>query len=185
MRHLPFLLLAVSTTALAGPAKKAAGDAKAPPPAPVSAKATLEPKSDSTVAGTVTLVQTGADVKVTISLTGASPGEHAVHIHEKGDCSAPDGSSAGSHFNPMQHQHGDVMSEMKHPGDFGNVTVGSEGTGMKEFTTTSITLVAGQQTTVTDLAVIVHAKADDFSQPVGNAGGRQACGILKLEGAAQ
>lgn len=146
----------------------------AAPPAAPPAAATLEARSGSTVSGTVNLSQSGKDVKVVIDLIGATPGEHAVHIHEKGDCSAPDASSAGSHYNPAGVAHGDAMGTMHHPGDFGNVVVGADGKGHKELTTTSFGL--GE---VVGLAVIVHEKKDDFSQPVGNAGGRQACGVIK------
>jgi len=142
-----------------------------------SATATLESRSTSTVTGTVTFTPSAVGVNVVIDLAGATPGDHAVHIHEKGDCSAPDATSAGSHFNPAAMAHGDHDAAVHHPGDFGNVTVGADGKGHKELTTTSITLGDGV-TKVVGLAVIVHEKPDDFSQPTGNAGGRQACGVI-------
>lgn len=153
----------------------------APPSGKLVAVATLEPRSGSTVSGTVTFLQKKEKVKVVINLAGASPGQHAVHIHEKGDCSAPDATSAGSHFNPMKMEHGDSMAPMHHPGDFGNVTVNADGVGTKSFTTTAFTLAPGPMLSVKDLAVIVHEKPDDFSQPTGNAGGRQACGVITMK----
>lgn len=147
----------------------------------LTAVAELQPRSGSTTTGSVTFTQTGDSVKVHIELKGATPGNHAVHIHEKGDCSAPDASSAGSHFNPMGHMHGDATSAEHHPGDFGNLTVGSEGTGVKDLTVSGFTLAAGQQMSVGNLAVIVHEKPDDFSQPTGNAGARQACGVILVK----
>ncbi len=157
----------------------------APPVKKLVAVATLEPRSGSTVTGTVTFLQKKDTVKVVIKLAGATPGDHAVHIHEKGDCSAPDATSAGSHFNPMQMEHGDHAAAMHHPGDFGNVTVKAEGIGAKSLTTTGFTLAPGQPLSVNALAVIVHEKADDFSQPTGNAGGRQACGVITMQGNAK
>lgn len=171
MRFLPLLLLAAPAFAQSNPTA----------PKPVVATATLVSKSGSTVTGLVTFSQVGTEVKVKIEVKGATPGNHAVHIHEKGDCSAADAASAGGHFNPMGHQHGDSSSPQRHPGDFGNVSVGSEGTGVKEITTSSFTLASGQPLSVGNLSVIVHEKADDFSQPTGNAGGRQACGIITLQ----
>jgi Cu-Zn family superoxide dismutase len=153
-----------------------------PPSEKTSATAVLESRSGSTVTGKVSMTQDGSEVKVTIDLAGASPGNHAVHIHEKGDCSAPDATSAGSHFNPENHDHGDLTMPMHHPGDFGNVAVEANGTGHKELTSASFTLAPGQLLSVDGLAVIVHEKPDDFSQPTGNAGGRQACGIIKVGG---
>ena len=176
---LPSLLcLALPTHAAAGAAP---ASTKAAAPKPVVATATLQSRSNSTVTGLVTFTQTGTEMKVHIEVKGATAGNHAVHIHEKGDCSAADASSAGSHFNPEAKAHGDMTMPMHHPGDFGNLTVGSEGTGVKDLTTTGITFTAGQLLTITNLSVIVHEKPDDFSQPTGNAGGRQACGVITLQ----
>jgi Cu-Zn family superoxide dismutase len=116
---------------------------------------------------------------VTIRIEGASPGDHAVHVHEKGDCSAPDASSAGGHFNPAGAPHGDHGSAQKHPGDFGNLRVGADGKGELTLDVGSITLDSGP-VGVLGRAVIVHEKADDFGQPTGNAGGRQACAVLSI-----
>jgi Cu-Zn family superoxide dismutase len=161
------------------------------PVAGVRAEAVLEPRSGSTVRGTVSLEELvpetrqgdellPATVRVVITLEGASPGEHAVHVHETGDCSDPEAKSAGGHFNPGgAHQHGnhDAVGTAKHPGDFGNVTVGPDGRGTKSFEVTSVQLETTDEG-VLGRAVVVHAKADEFTQPVGNAGGRQACGRI-------
>lgn len=190
------LLAACAHTESPAPASPASAPAEAPapeaapaaPPAPeapaMGAVATLEARSGSTVGGVVRFTEDAAGVKVLIEVTGATPGDHAVHVHEKGDCSAPDATSAGGHFNPMGHAHGAPDASPHHPGDFGNVTVGADGKGTKELTTKDITLGEGQ-TKVVGLAVIVHEKADDFvTQPTGAAGGRQACGIVKASDAA-
>ena len=141
--------------------------------------AALEPRSGSTVTGTLTLTEVGpGTLRVDIRIAGATPGDHAVHVHATGDCSAPDASSAGPHFNPENHAHGDHGSAEKHPGDFGNVTVGADGTGQKTIEVTSLTVADGPLS-AREHAVIVHEKADDFGQPTGNAGGRQACGVLR------
>jgi Cu-Zn family superoxide dismutase len=148
-------------------------------PSPRSLTAALEPRSGSTVTGTLTLTEIGPNsLRVDIRIAGATPGDHAVHVHATGDCSAPDASSAGPHFNPENHAHGDHGSAEKHPGDFGNVTVGTDGTGSKTIEVSSLTLTEGPLA-ARDHAVIVHEKADDFGQPTGNAGGRQACGVLR------
>ena len=148
-----------------------------------SAEAQLEPRSGSTVSGRVTFQESSAlpapSVDVVIEVSGATPGEHGVHVHEKGDCSAPDAASAGGHFNPMGHPHGDATSAEHHPGDLGNLTVGPDGTGRKALAVSTIRLVEGP-TAVAGLSVIVHALGDDFSGPSGNAGARQACGVIAL-----
>ena len=153
--------------------------------------APLEARSGSTVSGTVTFREfpnphaghdgaPATEVRVLIEVRGATPGDHAVHVHEKGDCSATDGSSAGGHFNPEGRPHGDHAAAEKHPGDFGNLTVGADGTGRKELVVSSLTLGDGPLS-VAGRGVIVHEKPDDFGQPTGNAGGRQACGVIALQ----
>src|SRR3989440_2330102 len=81
----------------------------------------LESKSGSQVTGTVTFTKVGDDVQVVAEITGLKPGKHGFHIHEKGDCSAPDAASAGAHFNPTQHKHGGPMTAERHDGDLGNI----------------------------------------------------------------
>lgn len=161
-----------------------------------AAVARLEPRSGSRATGTVTFRELPAApgdpseayksapsvLNVTIELSGATPGEHAVHVHERGDCSAPDASSAGGHFAPLGHPHGrpDAPFAEKHPGDLGNVTVGDGGRGRAELSLQSATLGQGR-VSIDGLAVVVHAQADQFTQPSGDAGGRIACGIIERE----
>ena len=54
--------------------------------------------SGSNVTGEAVFTQDGDDIMLTVDIRNASPGLHAVHIHEAGDCSAPDGASAGGHW---------------------------------------------------------------------------------------
>lgn len=168
-----FTFCAVSTLLACGGSRPAALALTTPQ----TAVASLESRSGSTVTGTVTFTRADSGLNVTVELSGASPGKHAVHVHEKGDCSAPDGSSAGSHFNPLGHEHGAPDGAQQHAGDFGNVEIGEDGKGTVTLTARAIRLGDGE-TNVLGRAVIVHANHDDFSQPVGNAGGRQACGVI-------
>src|SRR5690349_458599 len=85
------------------------------------AVAQLSPTQGNSVSGTVAFAQATGGVKVTVDLQGLAPGKHGFHIHDKGDCSAPDGSSAGDHYNPHGAQHGAPDSGERHAGDFGNV----------------------------------------------------------------
>src|SRR5438105_15160450 len=87
----------------------------------------LESKSGSQVTGTVTFTKVGNDVQVVGDITGLKPGKHGFHIHEKGDCSAPDAASAGAHFNPGQHKHGGPMTAERHEGDLGNIEADASG----------------------------------------------------------
>ena len=142
-----------------------------------TATASLEPRSGSNVSGTVVFTELAdGSVRVNVNLTGATPGIHGFHVHENGDCSAPDATSAGAHFNPTGAPHGS-MSTGTHAGDFGNLTADSSGRIDTEFTTRSITVAPGERS-VAGKAVLLHASPDDLtSQPSGNSGARVACGV--------
>jgi len=145
-----------------------------------TAVAAIQPKSDSHVAGTATFREMNGKVTLEITIEGAEPGPHAVHLHEKGDCTAPDGASAGGHWNPTHENHGKWGTAPFHRGDIGVIDVGADGKGTLTLTTNLWTIGGAPETDVVGKAVIVHAKADDFTtQPTGNAGGRIACGVVE------
>ncbi|MDB4962667.1 MAG: superoxide dismutase [Myxococcales bacterium] len=149
------------------------------PPAPKQATATLAPTAKSKVTGTISFKEVEGGVEVTANVEGLTPGDHAYHVHEKGDCSAPDASSAGGHFNPSGHKHGAPDAAEHHEGDFGNLTAGKDGKATKTFVMKGITL-GDDPTSIIGKGFIVHEKKDDFkTQPTGNAGGRVACGVLE------
>jgi superoxide dismutase, Cu-Zn family len=143
---------------------------------PTKAIAVLHSASGSQVAGTVTFTKTGDTVQVVADITGLTPGKHAFHIHEFGDCSAADASSAGSHFNPMKKPHGAPDNPERHAGDMGNLEADSAGKAHLELKDSMLKL--GGENSILGRGVIVHEKVDDWSQPVGNAGGRVACGVV-------
>lgn len=143
-----------------------------------SATATLAPTKSNQAAGTVTFMQRGNTVYVEANITGLSPGPHGFHVHEKGDCRAADGSSAGGHFNPASTQHGGPDSTPRHAGDLGNITADANGVAVYRAQVTGISLGTGEDSII-GRAVIVHANADDLhTQPAGNAGARIACGLI-------
>lgn len=188
--QLGFLFVLVATMALVGcgggaPAPEpeptpAPAPAPPPEPVPVTATATLQGRSGTEVAGTVTFTQTGGSVHVVAEVSGVgAAGEHGLHVHETGDCSAEDFTSAGGHFNPTDGIHGGPAAEERHAGDLGNITIGEDGTGRLELTTDLLTVGAGANSVV-GKAVILHEKADDLvSQPTGAAGGRIGCGVVQ------
>ena len=145
------------------------------------AVATIDSRSDSSVTGMAIFTQNGDQVTFTVEIQNATPGLHAVHIHEYGDCSAPDGKSAGGHWNPTDVGHGKWGVGEYHLGDIGNITVGEDGTGSYELTTDLWEIGTGSDIDVVGKGIIVHADADDFiSQPSGNAGARIGCGVIVL-----
>jgi len=144
-----------------------------------TASATLEPRSGSNVRGTVTFTQVGDLVRVSGTVTGHSKGPKGIHIHEKGDCSASDATSAGGHFNPAKSKHGGPYSPDKHAGDLGNLSVSPAGEAKFSFVVGDISVSSGSDGVI-GRAVVVHAAADDLkTDPTGNSGGRVACGVIK------
>ena len=136
----------------------------------------------SLVNGQATLTETTTGLEIEIKVANVSPGKHAFHIHEKGDCSDK-GNAAGSHYNPDHTKHGLITQDVfqaAHAGDFGNIEVGSDGTGTQKIVVPNLTLT-GDKYNVEGKAFILHEKMDDFGQPTGNAGGRIGCGIIMLQ----
>jgi Cu-Zn family superoxide dismutase len=143
------------------------------------ASATLEARSSSTVSGKASFSEQEGGVLVEIEVHHAPPGWHAVHVHEKGDCSASDGSSAGGHFNPLSKNHGSPQAPEHHCGDLGNLWVDEHGDGRHVLLMPDLSVADGASS-VRGRALIVHAGVDDLvTQPTGNAGGRIACGVIQ------
>ncbi len=162
----------VSEPAASAPSKAGAAGAA------TTASATIEGRSGSTMTGTAEFSTLDEGVMILIQVQGAPPGEHAVHIHENGDCSAPDAASAGSHFNPDGHEHGAPNADQHHAGDLGNMTVGTDGKGTLMLNSERLA-IGGAAGAVVGRAIIVHEKPDDFvTQPTGAAGGRIGCGVI-------
>ncbi len=143
--------------------------------------AVLSPTEGNQARGIVTFEALEDDqVRVTARLSGLNPNaKHAIHIHEFGDISAPDGTSAGSHFNPRGTAHGLPDSEEKHPGDFGNLQADAEGNANLVLTVRDLSLV-GSEDAIVGRAVIVHAGEDKGTQPTGDAGDRIAQGVIAI-----
>lgn len=163
------LILAVALVA------PGAASAKGP-----KASAVLESRSGSTVTGKVTFTEDHGKVSMKVVLHGLTPGQHAIHLHEKGDCAAPDATSAGGHWNPSSENHGHWGHAPFHHGDIGNLVADAKGNAELHFETDLWTIGDGKPSDIVGHAVIVHAKEDDFTtQPTGNAGGRVACGVIQ------
>ena len=146
---------------------------------PVKAVAVVFPAKDKTVKGTITFTQTENGVKVVASLEGLAPGKHGFHVHEFGDCSAPDFMSAGGHFNPTQMAHGGPSDGKRHSGDLGNIVADEKGVAKLEWMDPMMTLTGPNS--IVGRAVIVHTNEDDLkTQPTGNAGGREGCGVIGI-----
>ncbi len=132
------------------------------------------------VHGTVTFTKMGDKLKVVADVEGLNPNQqHAIHIHEFGDCTDLNAKSAGGHYNPDGHPHGLPGNPERHAGDLGNLSADAAGKARLELTVDNIS-IAGVNNPIVGRAVVVHAEPDDGGQPTGNAGGRIACGTIGI-----
>ena len=146
-------------------------------------KVALNAKSGSNVTGNAVFRQENGKVNMVAIMSGLEPGTHAIHLHEKADCSSDDGKSTGGHWNPTGQPHGKWGVEAGyHKGDIGNFNADDKGNGTISFTTDEWCIGCGDATKdVIGKAIIVHQGADDFtSQPSGAAGARVSCaGVIE------
>ena len=163
------LLIALAATLVAG----AAGAQ-----APASVTTELKNSNGQTV-GSVTLTEAPKGVLLRIEAKGLSAGWHGLHLHAKGDCSKSDFTSAGPHVHGSAAAvHGLLNPKANEPGDLPNIHAGQDGMAAGEVFTTLTTLKALRD--ADGSAVIVHLNADDHTaQPIGNAGARVACAVIK------
>jgi Cu-Zn family superoxide dismutase len=141
------------------------------------AVAVLVATTGNTARGTVTFEVVEGGLRITAQIEGLPAGNHGFHIHEFGDCSAADGTSAGGHYNPGGAAHAGPDGSPRHVGDLGNITADTQ--GMASYDRTDRLVRLDGPDSVLGRAVIVHAGADDFAtQPTGNAGARLACGVI-------
>lgn len=146
-------------------------------PATDWAVAVINPTAGNSISGIVNFTVVDGGVRVVAEVVGLSEGEHGFHIHEFGDCSGPDGKTAGGHFNPTGSDHGGPDSAVRHVGDLGNITANAAGRATMDRVDAVVTLEGDHS--VLGRSVIVHADRDDFTtQPTGNAGARLGCGVI-------
>jgi len=169
-----FLPLALTVAAMALPAFAA----------PASLTVDLKgPKGEKL--GVATLTEAARGVVVRVEAQGLTPGWHGLHFHEKGDCSTADFKSAGAHVHDTTPAvHGFLAALSNDSGDLPNLFAGADGKATADVFTTFVSLTTGG--TLPGLldadgsALIIHAKADDYTtQPIGGAGDRVACAVIK------
>ena len=139
----------------------------------------LTPTEGNNVKGKVTFTQTDGGILIEANVEGLSEGKHGFHIHEFGDISKSDGTSAGGHFNPEHKDHAGPHDVVRHAGDFGNLIADANGNAHYERVDSLISFEGVNN--IIGRAIIVHADEDDLvSQPTGDAGGRVAQGVIGI-----
>lgn len=148
----------------------------------ISARAEIEPTEGNRANGVIRFTEQGDAVRIDGELSGLEPGAHGFHVHEEGDCSAPDAKSAGDHFAPDDNPHGSPrdLPGAHHAGDLGNLVAGED--GIAEVVAEDAELQLRGPDSLIGKAVIVHAEQDDLeSQPSGDAGARVGCGVIRKD----
>ena len=141
---------------------------------------------DGSEIGTVKFDQGATGVLVTVDVSGLSPGAHGIHLHTVGACT-PDFKAAGGHINPNEGLHGLLNTERsvdnRDNGDLPNLYAAADGTARAEFFTTLVTVSGGSMPELFDedgSTVVIHENPDDHeTQPIGGAGGRVGCGVIR------
>lgn len=144
-----------------------------------AAVAMVRPTAGNTAQGLVRFIEQGGGVRVVGEVRGLRPNsEHGFHVHEKGDCSSPDATSAGGHFNPGGQPHGFYGRGPHHAGDMPNIRANANGVAQFDFLVEDLG-VSGGPASVVGRGLVVHRDPDDYrSQPAGNSGPRVACGVI-------
>jgi|WetSurMetagenome_2_1015567.scaffolds.fasta_scaffold487694_1 superoxide dismutase, Cu-Zn family len=175
-------LLAAVLIVLVGFSAQGAEKREAPKNAPakiMKAEAVVQPTQGNEASGIVMFTQEKTGLRVVAIVQGLTPGVHGFHIHEKGDCSAPDAQSAGGHFNPEGKSHGGPADQERHAGDLGNLEVNFRGKVYQEGVDRVLTLDGPNS--IIGRAVVIHADPDDLkTQPAGGSGARVGCGVIRM-----
>lgn len=142
--------------------------------------AQLAPTEGNSVVGSATFTSTNGSVRVEATVSGLAPGKHGFHVHENGDCSAPDASSAGGHFAPQDNPHAGPDDQPRHVGDLGNLEAGEDSTA--EYSRDDSVISLSGPNSIVGKALVVHSGEDDLeTQPSGDSGDRVACGVIEME----
>jgi Cu-Zn family superoxide dismutase len=147
----------------------------------LTANASLFDTSGTRV-GVATFSKGDGNTQMGVSVSGLTPGEHGMHIHENGACTPPRFESAGGHFNPASKQHGLLNPEGPHAGDMPNLVVEADGSADTTYTVSAGLLAEGPGSMIGSQkrAFVIHADPDDQkTDPSGNSGPRVICGVIE------
>ena len=158
MKHLPLLACLASLTL---PTIAAAQTAETPakPAAPQTFESEIKNNKGESI-GTIK-IRDGSNslvMRLAIKAGGLPPGWHGIHFHAVGDCSDTEKfEKSKAHVNHDQSKHGLLNPDGPDEGDLPNVYANADGS-----------------------ALVIHANEDDHaSQPIGGAGPRIACSVIK------
>lgn len=145
-----------------------------------AARAMMRPTEGNETRGTVSFEpMRNGGLMVKASMTGLTPGPHGFHVHVYGDCSAPDASSAGGHFDFLGTPSRAAAESDPITGNLGQLEAGPDGTATVAHLVQDANLWG--PASIIGRAVVVHAQGNDpDSPPDGAAGPRIACGVIGI-----
>ena len=173
------LLIALLVVGFSAEGATKSKSSKKAPAKVVRAEAVISPTQGNEASGIIMFTQEKSGVRIVAVVQGLTEGIHGFHVHENGDCSAPDGMSAGGHFNPAGKPHGGPKDQERHVGDLGNLRANVYGKTYYEEVDPMITLEGPGS--IIGRAIVIHADPDDLkTQPGGGSGARVGCGVISL-----
>ncbi len=139
------------------------------------ASAQVLPTVGNTARGSVAFIERSDGVQVTYNLTGLPPNsDHALQVHERGDCNAADGSSAGAVFAPAASR---LRAGVRVEGDLGNIH--ADATGVATGFIVAPDLALDGVRSVVGRSVLIHREPDDPAFPDHSVGAALACGTIR------
>lgn len=171
--------VATATLALAGCAGMGGGSTKKLPAADASAQLLDARGADR---GRADFYKTTTGLRIELVARGFAPGTYGMHVHTTGQCTPPDFTSAGPHWNPTGAQHGRDNPMGAHHGDLPNLVIEPDAIGRATLTLVGTRLTGeGGLLDADGAAFVIHAGPDDMkTDPSGNSGARVACGVIEL-----
>ncbi|MEE9348097.1 MAG: superoxide dismutase family protein [Robiginitomaculum sp.] len=142
--------------------------------------------NERTIIGHVTLMETPNGIEAEIEIDGLTSGKHGMHFHKVGDCSDSAFKNSGGHINPDSKQHGLLSAHGPDNADLPNLVVDAQGGVIQTVTNDRLSFDGkDKRPALFDAdgsALVIHASADDqISQPIGGAGARVACAVIKRD----
>ncbi|WJF89527.1 superoxide dismutase family protein [Paraburkholderia bonniea] len=130
----------------------------------------------NTARGTVTFIERSDGVQVTYNVAGLpANSDHALQVHERGDCNATDGSSAGAVFAPTAER---LRAGARVEGDLGNIHADANGVAAGFIVAPDVSL-DGVRSVLQRSVLIHHDATDPYAWPPHGAGAALACGVIR------
>ncbi len=130
--------------------------------------------------GRADIYRDDSGLRVELVARGFAPGTYGMHVHAVGQCTSPDFTSAGPHWNPTGAQHGRENPMGAHHGDLPNLVIEPDQIGRATLRLVGSRFEGeGGLLDADGAAFVIHAGPDDYkTDPSGNSGGRVACGVI-------